>query len=309
MAFVLPRLEYLTGIEQAVWMPSRYLIMNRHYNHNTNTEDAGDQSTSTSYAPCNVHSDVSRVEGEHNAKGQLSRQTQAPKVSKIQHWLQDSSPALEGNIISHCFDSIRSALSNAARYLAQGKTDQFLDSYTGKLRREAERLHLWGSGCLFKGNDIGVSILLSTDLGIPVLCRLYELGTVTKECLLPSIHIQQSAAFPVLELERDNLQLKLEPILKILQENNQEVIDYSLPNSTKDTSNLLGPLDDIHVLIDCLMDLSLATEDFLEISNGSLPQGQYQKELNDPITQEDKQSTSESRASSSHEKQNEEAEL
>ncbi|KAI1085999.1 hypothetical protein F5B19DRAFT_480743 [Rostrohypoxylon terebratum] len=298
--------------------------MSRHYQHKIDTEDDEDLSLSTSHVPCNIRSVVFDAEGEHNIKDRLSAQAQGSKVSETQNLPHDRSSVLEGDIISHCLDSIRSALSNAASYLAQEKKeskDQFLESYTRKLRREAERLHLWSNGSLFKGNDRGVSSLLSTDLGLPVLCRLFELGAVARKCLLPSIHIQQSAAFPILQTEMDNLDLKLEPILQILQENNQEVVDYSLPDSTEDPSDLLGPLDEIHVLIDCLMDLSLAIEDFLETPNGSLPlfpQRQSQEDLigNGPITQKDKQNASEwgiiaggsSRVSCSREKQQKEVE-
>ncbi|KAI0900052.1 hypothetical protein F4806DRAFT_454893 [Annulohypoxylon nitens] len=214
-------------------------------------------------------------------------QVQRVAAPRTQRQPLETTCAPEDNIILHCFDSILSALSNTTRFIAQGHEDQSVGSCIEKLRQEAERLHLWGKGHSIKSRNLDVWLQPFPDIRFAVLCRLYELGTAMKH--LHGVFIQDSTTH--FALETNHLEVDLKPVLLVLRENKQDIIDYSLPKS-ENTSDLSGPLEDIRVLIDCLMDLSLAIEDCLATSNGPLPQRPSQEELIDPVIQKDKQGTS-----------------
>ncbi|OTB19732.1 hypothetical protein K445DRAFT_18281 [Daldinia sp. EC12] len=76
-------------------------------------------------------------------------------------------------------------------------------------------------------------------------------------------------------LGENELKSSLETILATLQERNKEVIDCS-PSGPDDLApGLSDPLGDIQVLIDCLMELSLAIDDFQKDSNESSHSGSF----------------------------------
>ncbi|KAI1460401.1 hypothetical protein F4805DRAFT_478848 [Annulohypoxylon moriforme] len=196
----------------------------------------------------------------------------------------------EGDIISRCFDSILSGLSNAARHIILKKKDQSIGSNAGKLRREIERLRLWGNGHSIQSRNLNLSLSCSADLRFAVLSRLYELGTVTKERLLPCVADKERTT--IYSQEINNLEAGLKPLLEILQDNNRKFVNYEFPlEPKKDVLDMSVPLSEIHILTDCLMDLSLAIEDCWSEFNSPVSQKQSQKFRNEYIPQNDNQIT------------------
>jgi hypothetical protein len=168
--------------------------------------------------------------------------------------------------------NIRSSIPEPATVTTRGLAGSLFDailklstmagrrvSRSTKLRKELERLFLWGDSFSASSGRLDEILAKSTELRQAVLSELYELGKVVKNDLVKATRL--------LPLSQDEKQTCLE--LNRLLENAVIVIDgpgttMELDFSSDDgstTGDLDDTVDDMVVYIDCLMDLSLALED------------------------------------------------
>lgn len=168
----------------------------------------------------------------------------------------------DDDVISRCFSSILSILSSVPRSMAQNSKNIALYPHAEKIRHEVERLYLWGQGHSVRTGNLDKNLSNLIDLRLTVLSRLYELGVVLQRCILPYVSFNATLySSPT----TSNLECILKTALTILRNHNQEVIDYGpLPQSDCDAIDLSSSIEDLQVLIDCLMDLSLAIDSFPE---------------------------------------------
>ncbi|KAI0388114.1 hypothetical protein F5Y04DRAFT_286999 [Hypomontagnella monticulosa] len=175
---------------------------------------------------------------------------------------------LEDNIIYSCSNSILSILSTVTGLPVWKRQDSITDA-PDQIRREAERFYLWSRGYSSEGENLKY-YPESIHIQFTALSTLYELGTVIKNCLLPCLDIQ----LPMVDISREiyRLETGLEKLLAALVEGGYEVVDYNPPPGSKnDEAALSSALEDIRVLIDCLMELSLASDDFRTEHDDSAP--------------------------------------
>lgn len=165
----------------------------------------------------------------------------------------------ESNIIYSYSNSILSILSSIGGPSPQTSQNITMDKHIDRIRREAERFYLWSRSYRI-ATETPTYSPETIHIQFTVLSRLYELGIVIKDCLLPCLDCRSSTVDVSREIY--GLETGLGKLLAVLLEGDHEVTDYNPPpGSSNDEAALFDAIEDIQVLIDCLMELSLATDD------------------------------------------------
>lgn len=163
-------------------------------------------------------------------------------------------------VISYYFESMLSVLSSVIRRMSENEKIATTDSYVVRIRHETERLYLWGHAHSIMRESLDESFSSSVDIWLAVHLRLYELGAVVRKYFFN--YADDDGLTKNLPLEHD-LEVGMEAIQTILEENFQENIDYIIfPEPDDDEIDLSDPLEEMKVIIDCLMELSLAMGDW-----------------------------------------------
>ena len=170
----------------------------------------------------------------------------------------DDNSVVDTEVASRLCNCILRTLTELLRYAVNEKLSHVLQN-------ELERLYLWSEECSFLNGTMRKSMPQSFELRRTILVRLYEMGLLLCQKLVPQL--SSGVELPTLKNFHEEL---VEHLGKASGSIRGGLNDSSIAitqGSDTPIDEVSDLLNELRILNDCLMDLSLAIEDTIDESN------------------------------------------
>lgn len=173
-------------------------------------------------------------------------------------WTPEHPQNAEVGFISDFYDSIMQSFFTLARSPSNGRIDEC--DVTTFLRKQLERLYLWGSGHSVQDGYLDRLLSQSQELKQIVLARFYETGTLLHERLIPRIMLETE--IQAFSRTHEELGRHLNTALYLLEDTHEDInIDSKDGNGNDLLDDIPELFEELKTIIDCLMDLSIIIDD------------------------------------------------